>query len=92
MDWYGKTPLALAGVEAREVMAALVGVQARTQSSDSWKGLREKCVMKPSAVHLANIERCNKASQEHGVNQGDICSDFDNQLKPEPEQGGRSRL
>ena len=60
LDWYGKTPLALAGKEAKEVMAKLS--QKNEDEPDKFKNLRAGCVMQPSAVHLANIERCTKAS------------------------------
>lgn len=57
IDWYGKTPISLAGKDAKALMAALQ----RPQPVDTWKNLRQGCVMQPSAVHLANIERCTKA-------------------------------
>eukprot|EP00437_Effrenium_voratum_P044676 CAMPEP_0181460396 /NCGR_PEP_ID=MMETSP1110-20121109/33318_1 /TAXON_ID=174948 /ORGANISM="Symbiodinium sp., Strain CCMP421" /LENGTH=194 /DNA_ID=CAMNT_0023584943 /DNA_START=48 /DNA_END=632 /DNA_ORIENTATION=+ len=75
LDWYGKTPLALAGKEAKEVMAKLS--QKNEDEPDKFKNLRAGCVMQPSAVHLANIERCTKASADHGEQQGEFCEKFD---------------
>ncbi|CAK9023297.1 unnamed protein product [Durusdinium trenchii] len=60
IDWYGKTPISLAGKDAKALMAALQ----RPQPVDTWKNLRQGCVMQPSAVHLANIERCTKETGE----------------------------
>ncbi|CAK9004839.1 Protein phosphatase 1 regulatory subunit 12A (130 kDa myosin-binding subunit of smooth muscle myosin phosphatase) (Myosin phosphatase-targeting subunit 1) (Myosin phosphatase target subunit 1) (PP1M subunit M110) (Protein phosphatase myosin-binding subunit), partial [Durusdinium trenchii] len=77
IDWYGKTPISLAGKDAKALMAALQ----RPQPVDTWKNLRQGCVMQPSAVHLANIERCTKASANHGEQQGDFCSQFDASCK-----------
>eukprot|EP00434_Breviolum_minutum_P000355 symbB.v1.2.000300.t1/scaffold6.1/size569917/3 len=83
IDWYGKTPLTLAGKEAQAKMKEF-GATATSPTrlgdenkEDKWKNLRQECVMKPSAIHLANIERCMKASVDHGELQGDFCADFE---------------
>lgn len=62
IDWYGKTPLALAGADAKARMPSKPPQAHEVPPDDKWKNLREGCVMKPSAVHLANIERCMKAA------------------------------
>ncbi|CAE7946501.1 ANKRD12 [Symbiodinium sp. KB8] len=72
LDWYGKTPLALAGHDVKPLMAG-----SQPKGADSWENFRKGCVMQPSAVHLANIERCNQASQEHGEQQGEFVVSFD---------------
>lgn len=77
IDWYGKTPVALAGADAKARMPSKPPQAHEAPPDDKWKNLREGCVMKPSAVHLANIERCMKASEEFGEQQGDFCADFD---------------
>lgn len=56
IDWYGKTPVSLAKEDLKSIMLAKAKA-----GEDKWKHLREGCVMEPSAVHLANIERCTKA-------------------------------
>ncbi|CAE7439279.1 ANKK1 [Symbiodinium sp. CCMP2456] len=78
LDWYGKTPLSLAGHDVKPLIRSKVA-QAGSQpkGADSWENFRKGCVMQPSAVHLANIERCNQASQEHGEQQGEFCVSFD---------------
>eukprot|EP00438_Fugacium_kawagutii_P024104 Skav209057 [mRNA] locus=scaffold760:146948:147734:- [translate_table: standard] len=86
IDWYGKTPLSLAGKDAKAKMMSNPEAKG-DKGDDKWKNLREGCVMKPSAIHLANIERCTKAAEDggvtgaitvyHGEQQGDFCSDFD---------------
>ncbi|CAE7667433.1 CTTNBP2 [Symbiodinium pilosum] len=90
LDWYGKTALALAGQEVKPLIREKVASQPK--GSDSWQNFRKGCVMQPSAVHLANIERCNKASQEHGEQQGDFCANFDVQADNASKAAVKSRL
>ena len=90
LDWYGKTPLSLAGKGVKMLISQ--SAQASTKSADSWENFRKGCVMQPSAVHLANIERCNKASQEHGEQQGEFCANFDRKAEEASSLAAKSRL
>jgi len=92
MDWYGQTPFDWAGSAAQEVLATAQPKKkedAKAEKEDLWAtaGLRAPCVMQPSAIHLANIERCLRASDEHGVTQGKICEHFDKELDKEVSLG-----
>ena len=60
VDWYGKTPLALAGENAKAAILVKPLTRNGDAGVDTWKTLRAPCVMKPSEVHLANIERCTR--------------------------------
>lgn len=89
MDWYGQTPLARATGDVRVIIEAgkaaagcndTPAESGEEKQKDTWAGLRAPCSMAPSAVHLANIERCLQAATEHGTKQGDVCEHFDKDL------------
>eukprot|EP00448_Togula_jolla_P001860 CAMPEP_0170609862 /NCGR_PEP_ID=MMETSP0224-20130122/22346_1 /TAXON_ID=285029 /ORGANISM="Togula jolla, Strain CCCM 725" /LENGTH=203 /DNA_ID=CAMNT_0010935187 /DNA_START=46 /DNA_END=657 /DNA_ORIENTATION=- len=89
LDWYGQSPMDWAGSEALEVLSS---TQTEAGGEDAWACLRSKCVMEPSAIHLANINRCLNASDEHGIDQGGVCAEFDfktNEGRPDFEAAER---
>jgi hypothetical protein len=91
LDWYGLTPSHWFTKDASEAIKAIfAGDDGARHSSapknssvakDNFANLRQSSISRPSAVHLANIERCMRASDEHGTKQGEACADFDPKCK-----------
>lgn len=83
LDWYGQSPLDWAGGNSMEEFEAArkrkeaPSETPKPEEKDAFAQLRSKCVMEPSAIHLANIERCLKASDDFGIDQGAKCEQFD---------------
>ena len=73
LDWYGKRPVDWTSDEVK----VLLETRGAAKGEDRFIQIRGKSSATPSVVHLANIERCLKAAEEHGTLQGVAAKDFD---------------